>query len=138
MARRWNAIPSEQVIKVVGELLMDSQSMMGLQCSGTLKTRDHPVKSPHKYHCHIGNHKCRARCCWHRLRDARDISFLSFSGHVLSKATIAYILPRAGREGKKRARTSSFPTLELRSWLKQSHWVTGITAVFLQPACLAG
>lgn len=138
MARRWNAVPSEQAIKTVGELLMDSQSMMGLQCSGTPKTRGRPAKSPHKYHCHIGNHKCRARCCWHQRKDARGLSFFSFSGHVLSKATVAYISPRAGREGEKRARASSFPTLELSSWMKQSHWVTGITAVSLQPACLAG
>nr|KAF6296206.1 hypothetical protein mMyoMyo1_009262 [Myotis myotis] len=78
MARRWNAIPSEQVIKMVGELLMDSQSMMGLQRSGTLTTRDHPVKNTHKYHCHIGNRKCQNRCCWHRVKDARDISFFPF------------------------------------------------------------
>lgn len=138
MARRWNAIPSEQVIKMVGELLIDFQSMMGLQRSGTLKTRDNPVKIPQKYHCHIANCKCRARCCWHQLKDTRDISFFPFSGHVLSKATISYILPRVGGEGEKRARTSAFPTLELSSCLKQSHWVTDITAVFLQPACLAG
>lgn len=81
MARRWNAIPSEQVIKVVGELLMDSQSMMGLQCSGTLKTGDHPVKIPHKFHCcHRGNRKCPARCSWQRVKAAQDIPFFPFLG----------------------------------------------------------
>lgn len=33
MARRWNVIPSEYVMKTVVEFLMDFQSMMGLRCS---------------------------------------------------------------------------------------------------------
>lgn len=71
-------------------------------------------------------------------RMLQKIIFFSFYRHVLSMATIFYILPRVGREGENRVSTKLiFQLLKWTSGWNKNHLIVGITALFLQ-CCLAG